>query len=122
MRMVNLSLNSGQFTNIWKTATIRLLLKKMGLEIIWSNYRLVSNLSFASKLTKKCFLDQFLGNCEHHKLLLDYQLAYRKNHSTETAIIKVCDDLLWAMEQQLVSFFIAIDLSATFNTGDHDVL
>ena len=38
------------------------------------------------------------------------------------AIIKVCDDLLWAMEQQLVSFFIAIDLSASFNTVDQNVL
>ena len=122
MRIVNLSLNSGQFANVWKTAIIRLLLKKLDLEIIQSSYRPVSNLSFVSKLTEKCFLDQFLDHCEHHKLLPDYQLAYRKNYSTEPAIIKVCDDLLWAMEQQLVSFFIAIDLLAAFNTVDHDVL
>ena len=94
MRIVNLSLNSGQFAYVQKTAIIRLLLKKMGLEIIWSNYRLVSNLSFVSKLTEKCFLDQFLDHCEHHKLLPDYQLAYRKNYSTETAIFRICDDLL----------------------------
>ena len=63
-----------------------------------------------------------MEHCEHQKLLPDYQLAYRKNYSTETAIIKLCDDLLWAMEQQLVSFFIAIDLSAAFDTVDHNVL
>ena len=101
-RRVNLSLNRGQ------------LLKKLGLEIIQSSYRLISNLSFVSKLTEKCFLDQFLDHCEHQKLLPDYQSAYRKNYRTEMAIIKLCDDLLWAMEQQLVSFFIAIDLSAAF--------
>ena len=111
-RIVNLSLNKGQFANTWKTAIIKPLLKKLGLEFIHSNYRPISNLSFISKLTEKCFLDQFLEHCEHQKLLPDYQSAYRKNYSTETAIIKLCDDLLWAMEQQLVSFFIAIDLSA----------
>ena len=121
-RIVNLSLNKGQFANTWKTAIIKPLLKKLGLEIIHSSYRLISNLSFISKLTEKCFLDQFLEHCEHQKLLPDYQLAYRKNYSTETAIIKLCDDLLWAMEQQLVSFFIAIDLSAAFDTVDRNVL
>ena len=87
-RIVNLSLNKGQFASTWKTAIIRPLLKKLGLEIIHSNYRPISNLSFISKLTEKCFLDQFLECCEHQKLLPDYQLAYRKNYSTETAIIK----------------------------------
>ena len=121
-KIVNLSLNKGQFANTWKTAIIRPLLKKAGLEIIHSNYRPISNLSFISKLTEKCFLNQFLEHCQHQKLLPDYQSAYRKNYSTETAIIKLCDDLLWAMEQQLVSFFIAIDLSAAFDTVDHNVL
>ena len=121
-KIVNLSLNKGQFANTWKTAIIRPLLKKLGPEIIHSNYRLISNLSFISKLTEKCFLNQFLEHCEHQKLLPDYQLAYRKNYSTKTAIIKLGDDLLWAMEQQLVSFFIAIDLSAAFDTVDHNVL
>ena len=113
-RIVNLSLNRGQFANTWKTAIIRSFLKKLGLEIIQSSYRLISNLSFVSKLTEKCYLDQLLDHHEHQKLLPDYQSAYRKNYITETANIKVCDDLLWAMEQQLVSFFIAIDLSAAF--------
>ena len=120
--IVNLSLNKGQFANTWKTAIIKPLLKKLGLEIIHSSYRLISNLSFISKLTEKCFLNQCLEHCEHQKLLPGYQSAYRKNYSTKTAIIKLCDDLLWAMEQQLVSFFIAIDLPMAFHTVDHNVL
>ena len=110
MKIISLSLNSGQFANIWKTAIIMSLLKKLGFEIIPSSHRPISNMSFVSKFTEKCFLDQFLDHCEHHKLLPDYYLAYRKNYSTEMEIIKVCEYLLWAMEQQLVSFFIAIDL------------
>ena len=62
-RIVNLPLNRGQFANTWKTAIISPLLKKLGLEIIQSSYRPISNLSFVSKLTEKCFLDQFLEHC-----------------------------------------------------------
>ena len=48
--------------------------------------------------------------------------AYRQNCSTETSIIKLCNDVLWAMENQQLTAFIAIDLSAAFDTGDHDIL
>ena len=64
MWIISLLLNSGQFASVWKRAIIRLLLKKLGLEIIWSSYRLISILSFVSKLIEKCFLDQFLDYCE----------------------------------------------------------
>ena len=37
------------------------------------------------------------------------------------AVIKLCNDILWAMENQQPPAFIAIDLSAAFNTVDHDV-
>ena len=74
-RIVHLSLNRGQFANTWKTAIIRPLLKKLGLEIIQSSYRPISNLSFVPKLTEKCFLDQFLDHCEH-QILLDVDFSY----------------------------------------------
>ena len=42
--------------------------------------------------------------------------------SCETALLKLTDDLLWAMEHQEVTPLVAIDLSATFDTVDHDML
>ena len=38
------------------------------------------------------------------------------------AIIKLCNDILWVMENQQLTAFIAIDLSAAFDTVDHDIL
>ena len=52
----------------------------------------------------------------------DYQSAYRANFSCETALLKLTDDLLWAMEHQEVTPLVAIDFSAAFNTVDHDLL
>ena len=43
-----------------------------------SNYRLVSNLVFLSKYLEKVVLEQFTTYCDIHKLIPDYQSAYRK--------------------------------------------
>ena len=52
----------------------------------------------------------------------DYQSAYQANYSRETAIVKIMDDILWSMENQEVVPLIAINLSAAFDTVDHDLL
>ena len=59
-KLVNTSLTSGVFATNWKTSIIRLLLKKLGHELLLTNYRPVSNLSFISKLVEKCALKQFI--------------------------------------------------------------
>ena len=50
-KIINTSLELGVFVSQWKVAIIKPLLKKIGLELITSNYRLFSNLSFLSKGT-----------------------------------------------------------------------
>ena len=53
-QIINLSLSNGIFSEKWKTAVVRPLIKKIGLDLIESNFRPVGNLSFISKLTEKC--------------------------------------------------------------------
>ena len=120
--VVNLSLETGQFAVHWKTAIVRPLLKKQGLDLIPNNYRPVSNLLFISKLVEKCMLHQFNQHCDTYHLLPDYQSAYRKNYSCETALVKFVSDILVSMEHQKVTAVVAIDLSAAFNTVDHSIL
>ena len=52
-RMVNVSLENGDFADDWKRAVVHPLLKKSGLQLINKNFRPVSNLQFTSKLTEK---------------------------------------------------------------------
>ena len=120
--IVNISLTEGVFAINWKTAIVRPLLKKAGLDLIASNYRPVSNLLFISKVVEKCMLHQFIQHCDDRNLLPDYQSAYRKNYSCETALVGILEDILWAMERQRVTAVVAIDLSAAFDTVDHDIL
>ena len=87
-----------------------------------SNYRPVSNLSFISKVIEKATLMQFTEHCDENKLLSAYQSTYRKNHSCKTSLVKLVDDLLWSMEEQLVTAVVILDLLAAFNAVDHDLL
>ena len=108
-----------KFINNWKTAIIKHLPKKLGLELFTKNYQPVSNLSFMSKLVEKCMLIQFKKHCESQNLMLSYQSAYRANHSFEMSPLRLCNDILWVMEKQDI---MALDLSTTFNMVDHSVL
>ena len=87
--MINTSLTSVTFTSSLKQTLLKPLLKKVDLPLIFKNYRLVSNLSFVSKLIECVVCDQLTeytartGNAE------PLQSAYQKNHSTETSVLKI---------------------------------
>ncbi len=87
-----------------------------------ANFRLVSNVPLILKLLEKATLDQIHQHCVDNHLLPDYQSAYHPGYSYETAISKLVSDLLWGMEYQKVTAMIFLDLSAAFDTMDHDIL
>ena len=59
-------------------------------------------------------------NCNN--LFPVFQSAYRQNHSTETALLKVMNDILLNMKNQCVTLLILLDLSADFDTVNHDTM
>ena len=120
-KMVNQSLGE-LFPMEWKTAFVFPLIKKPGLERILKNYRPVSNICLVSKLVEKCSLQQFTEHMNKYSLLPAYQSAYRQYHSTETALIKLVNDVLFAMDRKMGTLAVAVDLSAAFDTVNHDVM
>ena len=120
-KIVNLSLSTGTFSNQWKQAIVRPLLKKKGADLTYKNYRPVSNLQFISKVVERCALLQFSQHCDDHELIPDYQSAYREGYSCETSVIHLLDNILWGMERQEITPCLFLDLSAAFDTVDHDL-
>jgi hypothetical protein len=121
--IINLSLSSGSFPACFKQSIVTPLIKKPSLDKEnLSNYRPISNLSFLSKLAErvvKIRLDQHLSQ---NSLYNQFQSAYTKFHSTETALLSVYNSLVCAIAKQQVSCLCLLDLSAAFDTIDHTIL
>ena len=88
-KMINLSLQQGQVPDSWKAALIRPLLKKLGLELVYKNFRPVSNPPMVSKSAEKAVVGQLFRHCSDNAPLPVHQSSYRQFHSTETALLKV---------------------------------
>ena len=56
-----------------------------------------------------------------NELLDPYQSAYKPQHGTETALLKVKNEILCALDNRKAVFFILLDLSAAFDKVDFDI-
>ena len=121
--IVNLSLSEGCFPTHFKSALVSPLLKKTTLNRDdMKNYRPVSNLSFLSKILEKVVASHLNSHINSSHTSNDYQSAYRKFHSTETALLKIHNDILSLMDDGRVTALTLLDLSAAFDTIDHTTL
>ena len=126
-RIVNLSLESATFPSCFKTAlgTVTPLLKKPSLDSEnLKNYPPVSNLAFVSKIIEKVvgLSTRLSDHLTENNIYEPFQSAYRKNHGTETALLRVQNDILHAIDNKRGVFLVLLDLSAAFDTIDHGVL
>ena len=88
----------------------------------FKNFQPISNLSFVSTLAERVAADRIQSCLNEHDLFLSLQSAYQRHHSTETALLKVKNDILMNMENQKVTLLVLLDLSTAFDTVDHRIL
>ena len=121
--IINSSFDEGHFVATEKRGLIRAYLKKIGLDINdLSNYRPVTNLTYLSKIIERAMLDQLVLFLEEVGVVPCYQSAYRELHLTETALCKIQDDLVSNTCHGKASILVLLDLSAAFDTVDHQLL
>ena len=86
------------------------------------SYRPISNLPVISKLLERVVAQQLTDYLDRHSLLPPLQSGFRPGHSTETAVLRVISDVLEAIDRGDVAALVLLDLSAAFDTVDHNIL
>ncbi len=87
VNIINLSLVSSTVPTSFNTAQLLSILKKPHLDTDeLNNYSPISNLPFISRVLEQVVTSQLVTHLWKHNLTEPFQSAYRKNHSTETAV------------------------------------
>ena len=102
-KLINYSFNTASFPQRWKTAKIFPLLKGGDSEDL-NSYRPIS------------------GYLCQDNLIYSKQSGFWKLQSTETALIRLIDDLLFNLDNDRVSGMILIDYCKAFDMVDHVIL
>ena len=121
--MANLSFSSGRFQTAWKDGLVSPLLKKPGLDPAnFKKFRPITNLTTLSKILERLALARLKPHIAASRNYCPFQSAYRASHSTETALVKIVDDILRLVDEGSAVALIALDISATFDMVNHERL
>ena len=121
--LFNRSLSQGYFPEMFRLAEVTPILKKSTLDpSVLSSYRPISNLPFVSKVLERAVNERMSQHLQSNGLLPENQSAYRRSHSTETALLKVTSDALIAADQGKLTLLGMLDLSAAFDCVNHGIL
>ena len=99
--ITNKSLAEGTVPTSLKEALVRPLPKKPSLDQdVLQNYMAVSNLPQLSKIIEKVVAQRLSDHLTAQNMNEPFQSAYRKLHSTETVLLKVCSDVRVALNRK----------------------
>ena len=121
-KMVNMSITNAIFPQTEKLACIKPSYKGKGDKNDLSSYRPISNLSYLSKIIEIVVNEQIGKHLEKTSAIPENQSAYRENHSTETTICATISDMIEITDNERCGILVMLDLSAAFDTVDHDDL
>ena len=119
--IINTSLVTGVFPDKWKFAVVNPLIKK-GESQDPSSFRPISLLSTLSKVIEKIVAEQLNEHMAKNGLFSQTQHGFRKNLSTETALLKLTEKLYENIENNEISFLCLCDLSKAFDSVSHSML
>ena len=121
-KVVNKSLSIAEMPSL-KTALVTPVIKDTSDDATsLNNYRPVSNLPFLSKVIEKIVYKQLNEHITKNNLLDPLQSAYRPAHSTETALLKVQNDILQYLDNNCYVALVMLDVSAAFDVVNHQQL
>lgn len=121
LKIVNKSFASGVFPNIFKIARV-IPLHKGGDPSSLINFRPISLLSSLSKVLERAMFNKMLSFIDKFHILSDSQFGFRKNHSTELAILHALNFITHSLDSKLPVIGLMVDVSKAFDSIDHNIL
>lgn len=120
-QIFNLSISNSVFPNSFKTARV-IPIHKKGQKSDHSNYRPISILPIVSLILERHVNIHLKDYLESNSLLYQRQSGFRQNHSCQTALLKIMDDWLDALNNNKISGSLFLDFSKAFDLVDHKIL
>jgi hypothetical protein len=120
--VINVSFKSGCFPDPLKEAIVSPVIKKQNLEPnILQNYRPISNIKVLAKIVEMAAASRLTEHLNSNSLTEKFQSAYKPLHSTESALLRVKNDFIAAIDNHQAVLLVMLDLSAAFDTIDHNI-
>ena len=115
VKLFNESLSSGIFPMDWKKAQF-IALKKISVPSTPTDFRPIALLCFLSKVLEMFVHDQITAYLFKNNLLDPLQTGFRKSSSTETALIKLTDDIRLSVSKKQITILLQFDFNRAFDT------
>ena len=113
MVIVNTSIVTYLYPNSWKLPHVIPFFKSGDPDEV-GNYRPISLLPIISKLLEKIISNQLIEYLENNNLLSHTQHSFRPHISTETALMKLSENIYKNIDEKKISLLILLDLSKAF--------
>ena len=107
--LINKSIEQGIFPDELKVTKVFPIYKSDDKKCI-SNYRPISVLSFFSKVFEKVMYNHLIDFIDDNNILSKHQFGFRKNHSTNHAVIALVDKISTALDMGKLAIGCFIDL------------
>ena len=120
-RVINTCISRGIFPTVWKEAKVTPLHKAES-KSDRNNYRPISVLPVLSKIFERHLHNSLSEFLRSNNLLYYRQSGFRKNFSTETALISMVDRMLWNLDNNSVTGLIFADFKKAFDLVDHEIM
>ena len=75
-----------------------------------------------SKILEKVVAEQLTLYIEDHEIFDKFQSGFHSRYSTETALLRVANDIILAADSGEYTVLVSLDLSSAFDTVDHNIL